>query len=456
MRKGTFSTRTSIFVFIALLVMTIVIPTAMVAEMVGPGTVINLADLIITPEPKSTVIPQATPLPEMTTSGGVIKLTDLIVVPEIKPSTRPPQQSSGMASLSGWSVAQPKHLEAKEVRLSTTQNGREYFYVYHKHEKRALPNISLAVGESIVIKVTMPDLSGVGAMTRNAPDSDSLGRVALKQVASPAVGRGSSLALGSGGWNGQSVEWRITATADTGGKSTMATLTLVCNTATGAGPDGGSEAKYMPKVLVKVLPRSGNVKTDQFQKRDTSYLFIPSRPTNEMVVWLAGGGERGDEALNYGLPKLVKQFGSNRIVLVPTKQTSSWNTSSVSSSINETLDYLAKNGYRIERVYGEGFSAGAHGIAEVAAAQQLHIPFTEIRLFGGNTNGETTQLLQLLSSGHINSLSFFVGESDSRFVSQVKSDYKKLSQSGKVSLHIVPNVGHRVDLLYAYANQNTP
>lgn len=413
------------------------------------------------PDQETTTAPVATVKPTTSiTTPPPVKPTEPINGLDLSGLIRTPAPETKVTgaatsfSVNGWTTVKPSNLDKKEVLLTVNHNGTEKFFVYHKHEKRDVPVIELSVGSSVTIKVTIPNLTGVGDLTRSAYDSGSSGKSTIKQMTYPLVGRGKRLPLSPSGWNGKTVDWQITGVKPTKG-NVLATLTLMCDVAPGNGPEGGKEAKYMPKVRVRVLPSQSAKSKGGFQKLGNAYLFLPDTPTNEIVVWLGGSGENGSATLEHGLPKQVAQFGSNQIVLVPSKQTQLWDAGMVAQTINDALSFVTNQGYEIKHLYGEGFSAGGQGIAEVVASQQVNMQFTSIKLFGSNTNGKTTRLLDLLNGNHLAGVTFYVGEGDNKFASRVMADHKTLVASGKSQLYVVPDVGHRIDPLYAYA-QNTP
>lgn len=381
----------------------------------------------------------------------------------------PGLKTAGNITLTGWQVGEYAGvLHKKEILFTTTVNGNKYFFVFRKGDKtRKPPSIAMQVGDSISIRATFPYMEGISRLKRSAYDSDKIGKKALYQMASPLVSKSNGktwLPLNTGGWNGKTVDWTITAQQPTK-DFVIASITLICEVASGAGPEGGIEAKYTPKVYVKVSEvKAGKVANNgansiggSFQKLGgiDAYIYLPyGQKTADMTVYLAGSGEKGEAVLRDGLPEQVRQFGSSQIVLVPIKKTGGWDTEAVVKTINNALTYLASNGYQVNRLYGDGFSAGGHGIARVAASQKVRIPFTGIKLFGSDTGGVSDQLVWLLDYGPLSSVTFYVG-ADDKFVGSAKRAFQKLD-SAKSSIYVVPKVGHRVNKLYEFARQNTP
>lgn len=461
-------------------------PTVTPVETAEPATTVVVTP-ISSPSPTETPTPTATPTPTVIAEPTVEPKPLAKETPEpkteakaivsfspiITPKPEPIVYTPGVWLGSGWTEKRPTDkLERLETLLTIKHNGKEYYFRYHKHdESRGIPQVTMVVGTSIEIELTIPDTVGIGKLKRNAYDGTREPRQGgefywkgfLNQETIPLVSNrkdGSNwIPLGTGGWNGKTTRWKIYATNPTKDFIT-ASVTLMFQTASGEGANGGSESKYMPKIHVKVIPKTTAVTTisSEFQKMSgvNAYIHLPlGQKTADMTVYLAGSQEKDKNVLRYGLPEWVRKFGSNQIILVPIKKDGRWNADTVANTINEALDWLADNDYKVNRLYGDGFSAGGQGIAEVVANQKVKMSFTGIRLFGSNTNGKTAKLLELLRNNNLAGVTFYVGKNDGRFLNRAISDYQELAVSGKSNIYIVPNVGHRIDDLYAFANTNT-
>ncbi len=265
-------------------------------------------------------------------------------------------------------------------------------------------------------------------------------------------------------WPKRPITWGVTAKQETNSSSTI-TMTMkirVNETIRSRIETGGCELKYMPEVHVtSVKPaKPGATGTPgTFQKLDgiNAYIYLPENKNANMKVYLAGSGETGEGVLKYGLPRIVKESGSNQIVLVPTKTDSLWNTAAVVNTINATFPILALKGYNVAGLYGDGFSAGGQGLAAVVASGNVRRQFSTIRLFGCDTGkgglNKADKLLDLLRTGRLGSVRFYVGSSDGKFLERAKADYQKLSSHPNASITIVPGVGHQIDALYNYVGR---
>ncbi len=387
----------------------------------------------------------------------VIQLKDLVKVPVL---TEPSVKKSSIIRTKGWSRTKPSSLDKKQVLLTINENGAEKFFVYHKYGKEAHPTIEVRPGSVITIKLTLPNLGKVGDLTRSAYDADATGLKVLWQNATPRVSINKRMSPG-GAWNGRDIEWQISAKSPTKPSGVLATMTVMYDVAKGAGPTGTGEARYMPKIWIIASEESAAAPEQSapgsFEKIKGAYLYLPDLPKDhvkDVVIWLAGSGERDERVLNSGLPKTVTENGAEQIVLVPTKKDEVWDISEVAQTTNDILSYLDNLGYDIQRLYGEGFSAGGQGIARLVTSQLVNMPFTGITLFGSNTDGQAERLAIMLDDGRLAELRLYVGEQDDRFLERVKTDWKVLAGSSRATrLYIVPNTGHKVDSLY---QNNTP